>query len=409
MSIKSISKLEAYKNEIKATALTTVGGNLRLFADNGEHSDKDAACSKPTDHNSFYTKTIEANNSNYFNGLFEISKPYDAGIDGEQSSEFESYKITYKDLADNIILDVKNYLNVRNNLGEFNLCALAFADYSYSGHKKFLPGSQLIGNASGAGQGVDIIANNYSDSVLSVYGKTNITGKNVYISSDYTSITGQVDIHGNTNITGNFKIENVLTANTTSVTIAPSVYFNNNISGQSAYFKNQITCSYLTATNGNITNLTATNLTATSISCSSITCAGIADLTAEHAKWSDLAEYYLADDKYEPGTLVCFGGQNEVTIAKKEVNAVVTTKPAFLMNAGLKTNEKGCAIAFVGRVPVKVVGKVKKFDKIVLSKIPGIARAKRWYDFRKNVIGRALESSENAKIKKVECIVKIII
>ena len=403
MSIKSISKLEAYDNQIKATALTTVGGNLRLFADNGEHSDKDAACSKPTDHNSFYTKTIEANNNNYFNGLFEISKPYDAGVDGKDSSEFESYKITYKDLADNIILDVKNYLNVRNNLGEFNLCALAFADYSYSGHKQFLPGCQLIGNASGAGQGVDIIANKYEDFALSVYGKTNIVGKNVNISSDYTSITGQVDIHGNTSITGNFKIENVLTANTTSVTIAPSVYFNNNISGQSAYFKNQITCSYLTATNGNITNLTATQ-----ISCSTITCAGIADLTAEHAKWSDLAEYYLADDKYEPGTLVCFGGENEVTIAKKEVNAVVTTKPAFLMNAGLKINEKGCAIAFVGRVPVKVVGKVKKFDKIVLSKIPGIARAKRWHDFRKNVIGRALETNDDIQnIKKIECIVKI--
>lgn len=399
MSIKSISKLEAYNNEIKNVDLTAIGGNLRLFVDNGTRIDNDVACAKPSDHNSFYTKSIQSNDDNYFDSLFEISKPYDAGLAGENSSEFESYKITYKDLADNIILDVKNYLNVRNNLGEFNLCALAFADYSYSGHKKFLPGSQLIGSDRGSGQGIDIIANRSDDSVLSVYGKTNITGKILNISGDQTNITGD------TNITGNFKIQNVLTANTTSVTIQPSVYFNNNISGQSAYFKNQLTCSYLTATDGYVGTLSATTLC-----CSNITCTGTAMLTAEHAKWSDLAEYYLADDKYEPGTLVCFGGDNEVTIAKKEVNAVVTTKPAFLMNADLKTIEKGCAIVLAGRVPVKVVGKVKKFDKIVLSNIPGVARAKRWYDFRKNVIGRALEDSKTAtEVRKIECIVRFTI
>lgn len=97
-----------------------------------------------------------------------------------------------------------------------------------------------------------------------------------------------------------------------------------------------------------------------------ITCYGNVEVTANHAKWSDLAEYYLADKKYEPGTLVRFGGTAEITEATKdEVNAVVTSKPAFLMNSCLAENTNGVAIALAGRVPVMTIGKIKKFDKIV--------------------------------------------
>ena len=34
------------------------------------------------------------------------------------------------------------------------------------------------------------------------------------------------------------------------------------------------------------------------------------------AKWADLAEYYEADREYTPGTLVQFGGDKEITVAK---------------------------------------------------------------------------------------------
>jgi len=45
----------------------------------------------------------------------------------------------------------------------------------------------------------------------------------------------------------------------------------------------------------------------------------------------------------------------------------------------------------VGRVPVRVIGPVKKFDKLVLSDIPGVAISKRIKDSGL-VIGIALES-----------------
>ena len=93
--------------------------------------------------------------------------------------------------------------------------------------------------------------------------------------------------------------------------------------------------------------------------------------TALNANWADLAEIYQADKLYQPGTLVAFGGENEITIATAEVNAVVSTKPALLMN----NEQQGTPIALVGRVPVRVIGKVTKFDKLILDRNnPGVAK-----------------------------------
>ena len=120
---------------------------------------------------------------------------------------------------------------------------------------------------------------------------------------------------------------------------------------------------------------------------------------AKHAFWSDLGEKYLADAKYEPGTLVKFGGEKEITIADDEVNAIVSTN-AFDLNSCLKD---GTVIALCGRVPTKVKGKIQKFDKIMLSDIPGIAC--KW-DGKSRVIGRALESNDNEDVKLVECVTR---
>lgn len=96
--------------------------------------------------------------------------------------------------------------------------------------------------------------------------------------------------------------------------------------------------------------------------------------TATQAQYADLAENYLADADYEPGTVLVFGGNQEVTVTAtrgdRRVAGVVTTHPAHLMNSTL-VGEYVTGLALQGRVPVKVIGKVNKGDTIVTSAIPG--------------------------------------
>jgi hypothetical protein len=87
---------------------------------------------------------------------------------------------------------------------------------------------------------------------------------------------------------------------------------------------------------------------------------------ATSALFADLAEKYLADQDYEVGTVVVVGGTAEVTACSAGDRAfgAVSANPAYMMNAGL---EGGTYIALKGRVPVKIIGPVKKGDKLIAA------------------------------------------
>ena len=108
------------------------------------------------------------------------------------------------------------------------------------------------------------------------------------------------------------------------------------------------------------------------------------------ATYADLAEYYEADVKYEPGTVLMFGGEKEVTLADdgtSRVAGVVSTNPAYVMNStcpGLLT-----AVALQGRVPCKVRGNISKGDMLI-SGGNGFARPNQFPSMG-TVIGKALE------------------
>ena len=90
---------------------------------------------------------------------------------------------------------------------------------------------------------------------------------------------------------------------------------------------------------------------------------------ATTAQYADLAENYQADKAYEPGTVVEFGGAEEVTVAapgSARIAGVVSSAPGFLMNSGLR-GANVVAVAFTGRVPCKVTGAVRKGDMLVAS------------------------------------------
>jgi len=129
--------------------------------------------------------------------------------------------------------------------------------------------------------------------------------------------------------------------------------------------------------------------------------------TATQAQYADLAEMYSADADYEPGTVMIFGGDKEITQSTithdSRVAGVVSTDPAHLMNATL---ENGTAIALQGRVPCKVKGIVRKGDLITTSNIPGVGTKmnKDLYAIG-CVIGKAIEDHNSAEQGVIEVVV----
>ena len=113
---------------------------------------------------------------------------------------------------------------------------------------------------------------------------------------------------------------------------------------------------------------------------------------ATSAQYADLAEKYTADAEYVSGTVLSFGGTQEVTItltdADHRVAGVVSTDPAYTMNAGL-AGEHVATVALTGRVPCSVTGQVRKGDSMV-SAGNGVARAEA-NPAVSTVIGKSLE------------------
>ena len=98
--------------------------------------------------------------------------------------------------------------------------------------------------------------------------------------------------------------------------------------------------------------------------------------TATQARYADLAERYESDKPYEPGTVVVFGGEKEITVTDNlgdyRVAGVISTNPAYEMNVSPET-EGFLPVALRGKVPVKVVGRIQKGDILITSGIPGYA------------------------------------
>ena len=113
--------------------------------------------------------------------------------------------------------------------------------------------------------------------------------------------------------------------------------------------------------------------------------------TAIHAQYADLAENYQGDRQYNPGTVLMFGGANEVTVADADttrVAGVVSTNPAHLMNGAL-SGPNVVALALTGRVPCMVIGPVAKGDMMVSAGF-GYAKVNNAPQCGQ-VIGKALE------------------
>lgn len=129
------------------------------------------------------------------------------------------------------------------------------------------------------------------------------------------------------------------------------------------------------------------------------------------ATYADLAERFEADAYYDAGTVVELGGDKEVTSVQYELSedvfGVVSDTAAYLMNSGAGSDETHPPIAVSGRVNVKVIGTVKKGQRLV-SAGKGIARAALPGEATAfNTIGRSLVDKLNTDVGTVLAMVTI--
>jgi hypothetical protein len=127
---------------------------------------------------------------------------------------------------------------------------------------------------------------------------------------------------------------------------------------------------------------------------------------ATSAQYADLAEMYLSDVTLHPGTVVEFGGSNEITISvtnhSSRVAGIISTRPSHLMNATL-TGEHAYPVALTGRVPCTVIGKISKGDCLVSSDHPGAAQRLNSEKFVPGcIIGKALQDHDSDSIGTIE-------
>jgi len=260
-------------------------------------------------------------------------------------------------------------------------------------------GISAVGNITGGN--LNAAGLSLSSNVVSAL---NVTGA---IAGANVTTPGLISATGNItggNILGGANV-NATTHTGTTVSVSGNITGGNLIISGSISDSGQLDIS-TTASNGNIV-LTPNgsgnvNISSNIIPTSSNATANIGSATASFntvfakatsAQYADLAEKYTADSEYTPGTVLSFGGSQEVTLslidADHRVAGVVSTNSAYIMNAGL-TSEHVATVALTGRVPCSVTGTVRKGDSMV-SAGNGAARAEP-NPVVSTVIGKALEN-----------------
>ncbi len=140
--------------------------------------------------------------------------------------------------------------------------------------------------------------------------------------------------------------------------------------------------------------------------------ANVVHARATSAAYADVAERFEADAPMSEGAVVTLGGSAEITESQGDMNnqvfGVISTQPAFMMNAEAGNSESHPFVAMTGRTPVRVTGSVAKGDRLVSSSVKGTARAVTSEEDITpfHVIGRALEAKTDAGIGLVNAVVR---
>jgi hypothetical protein len=276
-------------------------------------------------------------------------------------------------------------------------------------------GAYLFGNASTVtGLSASKIFNGTSEANIGeLGGNANIsiggTSNVLVVASTGMFVTGLQSVTGNVQ-GGNLRTAGLVSA-TGSITAGGDISLVGNIIDTGPL-------TIITTSNGNISfspngtgNInTGANIMPTANATANIGSASLSYNTifakATSAQYADLAEMYCADSEYTPGTVLDFGGVEEVTITTQshgtQIAGIVSTNPSYLMNSTL-TCVNAVQVALVGRVPCYVVGTIAKGDRLVASSTPGVATRLDMSQYQPGcIIGKALEAYDSETVGTIE-------
>jgi len=125
--------------------------------------------------------------------------------------------------------------------------------------------------------------------------------------------------------------------------------------------------------------------------------------TATSARYADLAEKYSTAEELVPGTVVTVCSHDDHDVEAANVGdiaiGVVSTDPAVMMNS----DAEGQYIGLKGRLPVRVIGAVKKGQAVYVDNNGCASTAINGG----SLVGVALESNLEESEKLVECVLKV--
>ena len=291
-------------------------------------------------------------------------------------------------------------------------------------------GSNILASGSVSATGNAIAGNVLTAGVVSATG--NVTGN--YFIGNGSQLTGIASSSGGSNISngtsnvavvssgGNVTVgvggtANVAVFATTGISVSGTIVGNGNVTGG-----NILTGGLLSATG----NITAGNV---SVGTGTVTVGNIVNSNgngvgnigssslyfntifakATSAQYADLAEMYVADQELVPGTVVEFGGTEEITVARQSHSVltvgIISTNPSYLMNA-TQVGEHVVPVALIGRVPCRVIGPISRGDRLVSSGIPGVAQRLNMLQYQPGcIIGKALEEHVDDDVGIIEVLV----
>jgi hypothetical protein len=284
-------------------------------------------------------------------------------------------------------------------------------------------GSNVI-STTGSITGGDVIATGNLSTTGNVVATGNISGGNVTLDTNAGNVYAHdITLGGMVSAVGNISTgANVVTVGTvinSGVATTGTISATGNITGGNVSATNYVgTTASVTGniTGGNV-SVGAGTITVGNIRSGAANLVGTigtttswfgnAYLKAVNALYADLAEVYASDSEYSPGTVVVFGGTAEITItdqfADVRVAGAISTDPAYLMNSTMD----GLPVALRGRVPVKVIGPVRKGDLLVTAGAnPGYAiSVGQRTEYPLAVFAKSIETNTDEGVKTITAVI----